>query len=485
MAYLKPTPRRRPIKPILIVVLILLLVAAYFLVARPGPAPEVSLEADRPGVGREPTNLVVHVKEPTRGVSKVRVEAVQGDGEPVVLAEETLTPRPTYALWQERTAEHTIEVPVSRETVENLEEGDLKIRVVASRAPGLLGEGDPTTQELDLPVRLRPPTLSVQTTQHYLSQGGSGVVRYTVGETALEEGGRDGVQAGEWFFEGFPYPGGQPTDRFALFGVPYTLDDRNQIRLVATDPFGNESEARFTDQFQPKPIRNDTITLSDPFMEKVTSEIMGQTPSLSDKGDLVANYVQINSELRKTNAEELIELGEKSATEFLWQGVFKQMPNSQVMASFADRRSYMYEGEKVDQQDHLGFDLATRRGDSVPASNAGKVVLARYFGIYGNTVVIDHGYGLQTLYSHLSSIDVAEGDTVAQGDSIGRTGETGLAGGDHLHFTVMVDGLPVSPGEWWDPKWVREKVCDKLGDVAACPGAAAAGSEAATATPAG
>jgi murein DD-endopeptidase MepM/ murein hydrolase activator NlpD len=90
------------------------------------------------------------------------------------------------------------------------------------------------------------------------------------------------------------------------------------------------------------------------------------------------------------------------------------------------------------------------------------VVLARYFGIYGNSVVLDHGGGLMSLYSHLSSIEVAPDQEVEKGQVIGRTGQTGLAGGDHLHFTLLIRGQPVNPIEWWDPMWIRDRVMGKL-----------------------
>ena len=135
------------------------------------------------------------------------------------------------------------------------------------------------------------------------------------------------------------------------------------------------------------------------------------------------------------------------------------------MAGFAERRTYLYEGRVVDQQTHLGHDLASTRQAPVPASNAGVVVLARYLGIYGQTVVIDHGYGLMTLYSHLSSLEVAEGDEVARNQSLGRTGTTGLSGGDHLHFSVLVGGVMVDPLEWWDVRWLRSRIEAPLGDA--------------------
>ena len=139
------------------------------------------------------------------------------------------------------------------------------------------------------------------------------------------------------------------------------------------------------------------------------------------------------------------------------------MPNGKVMSAFADRRTFLYQGKEVDQQFHLGFDLASVQRAPVPAGNAGIVVLARYFGIYGNAVVVDHGYGLMSLYAHLSSIEAVVGREVARGQTLGQTGATGLAGGDHLHFTMLLQGLPVNPNEWWDAHWIDDRLVRKLG----------------------
>jgi murein DD-endopeptidase MepM/ murein hydrolase activator NlpD len=127
------------------------------------------------------------------------------------------------------------------------------------------------------------------------------------------------------------------------------------------------------------------------------------------------------------------------------------------MSAFADRRTYVYRGREVDAQTHLGFDLAVVAHTPVPASNRGVVLLARYFGIYGNSVVLDHGLGLGTLSAHLSSIDAKEGQTVERGTILGRTGATGLAGGDHLHFTTLVRGPPVNPSSG-GIGWIRDRV---------------------------
>ncbi len=132
------------------------------------------------------------------------------------------------------------------------------------------------------------------------------------------------------------------------------------------------------------------------------------------------------------------------------------------MSRFGDERTYLYDKQKIDTQTHLGYDLASLRHSPVVAANTGKVVLAENLGIYGNCVIIDHGLGLFSLYGHLSSISAQEGGVVKKGEEIGRTGDTGLAGGDHLHFSMMLYGIHVNPIEWWDGKWLKDHIQAKL-----------------------
>jgi murein DD-endopeptidase MepM/ murein hydrolase activator NlpD len=291
-------------------------------------------------------------------------------------------------------------------------------------------------------------------------------VVYRVGEGAV----RDGVRAGTRYFPGFPLPGGGAQDRFALFAVPYDMPDASGVQLVVADAAGNEAQVRFIDKFFPKKPGADTIKLNDGFMQKVTAEIMSQTPELQDQGSLLANYLQINRDLRKKDNALLAELAAKSQPAFLWHATFLPMVNTAIKASFAERRSYTYQDQKVDEQDHLGLDMASVRADPVPAANDGVVAFAGYMGIYGNCVVLDHGFGLQTLYGHLSAIDVKVGDKVGRGQPVGKSGASGLAGGDHLHFAVLLQGLPVSPIEWFDKKWLTDRLKLKLGAALLYPG---------------
>jgi murein DD-endopeptidase MepM/ murein hydrolase activator NlpD len=423
---------------------------------RAGPPPVVSIDPELPGIGKG-TPIRVAVEEGKRGLSRFRVELRQGDWT-VPLTEQRFTPLEPWQFWGERTPSDEVTVVVGKSTHERLREGQATIRVVAERAAGWLRRPGPVIEELELPVKLRPPTLQVISTRTYVTQGGCEAVVYQVGESSI----KDGVQAGEWWFPGYPLPGGGERDRFALLGAPYDLPDPEAIRLVAHDDVGNEARVSFVDNFTSRPVKTDTIRLSDQFMARVVPAIMDQTPDMQDRGDLLENYLAINGELRRVNSKMLIELSERSAPEFLWQRKFLQMPNAKVMSNFADRRTYTYEDRSVDQQDHLGFDLASTSQADIPAANDGVVVLARYFGIYGNAVVVDHGYGLMSLYGHLSSLAVEEGDRVERGQALGRSGATGLAGGDHLHFTILLHGLAVNPQEWWDGHWIHDRLKLKL-----------------------
>jgi murein DD-endopeptidase MepM/ murein hydrolase activator NlpD len=181
--------------------------------------------------------------------------------------------------------------------------------------------------------------------------------------------------------------------------------------------------------------------------------------------DLAASFLRINGDLRRRNALTIAELSKKTSPEMLWKDAFQALGNASVEAGFADNRTYLYQGKEIDRQVHLGFDLAVTQRIPVLAANTGIVVYAADLGIYGNCVILDHGLGVQSLYGHLSVIEVKEGMRVEKGQMLGRSGMTGLAGGDHLHFTMLVSGQAVNPVEWWDPKWMQDRVLRKIAEA--------------------
>ena len=191
--------------------------------------------------------------------------------------------------------------------------------------------------------------------------------------------------------------------------------------------------------------------------------ILEGTTEVKPEGDTLAKFLVINGELRRKNAEKIASFAKQTAPEMLWRGVvFHPFTNNAVESAFADQRTYVYKGKDVDHQVHLGFDLASFAGTPILAANRGKVLFADELGIYGNCVIIDHGMGVQSLYGHLSSIEVKAGQMVEKEQELGRSGMTGLAGGDHLHFTMLVNGHMVNPVEWWDAHWIQDRILRKL-----------------------
>jgi murein DD-endopeptidase MepM/ murein hydrolase activator NlpD len=100
---------------------------------------------------------------------------------------------------------------------------------------------------------------------------------------------------------------------------------------------------------------------------------------------------------------------------------------------------------------HSGLDLRASKGDPVRAAGGGRVVLAESLYYSGNTVILDHGAGLFTLYAHLSEIKVEDGDDTAQEQIIGLAGATGRVTGPHLHWGAKIGDRPFDPSALLDP----------------------------------
>ena len=474
---MRTTRRMGPgLRLLLLLVIAVVAVAGIISLFGWGPSPEIEVKTAAPGIGQR-VPVAVKVTEGARGVAGVKVVLAQ-NGKEEVLAEESHATRPLWMLWGERTPERELQVELGKKKQPWLRNGEAVLRVEAARAGGILRHPGPVVQELKLPVRVFPPSLSVLSTQTYAAQGGSEAVVYAVDKAAV----RHGVEAGKHFFPGAPLPG-KGGEFFVIFGIPHDLTSPDGIKLVAVDALGNEARLGFVERWTPRPIGSAEIELSQPFLQKVVPEISQHRPEVPASDDLLASYLFINGDLRRKNDQELLELGAKSRPEFLWNQAFLPFPSGQVMDRFAARRTYKFGDKVVDHQTHLGFDLASTQHAAVPAANRGVVMLAGYFGIYGNTVILDHGHGLMSLYAHLSSIGVQEGQTVERGQRVGLSGATGLAGGDHLHFATLIRGMPVTPVEWWDGHWIQDRLARKLG--AALPfGRQAAAGQASQATPA-
>ncbi|PYV31012.1 MAG: M23 family peptidase [Acidobacteria bacterium] len=446
-----------------IVVLILLLVSLIVLVvalAR-NPAPAIRIKGQIKGLGAE-TKVAFEVSDPGHRIRRVDVSVSQEGHSFAVPHEEAQFgegPRPWWKFWAPR-GENSLSVVAmaGRKTLPELHEGRATLVIEATNDSwGRFFRGGRSQVLLDLPVRFTPPRADVLSIHHYINQGGAELVVFRVSPGTIESG----VEVGRLTFPSWPVKESTPEIRFALFALPYDSSPAAPIRIVAGDEVGNRTLADFQYRIFPRQFHKDTIQVTDEFMNRVVPPIMSQTPGLEDQGSLVKNFLLVNGHLRAAQAEKLVELSHQTHPQFLWTEPFIELP-SKVEAAFADYRTYVYNGQAIDHQTHLGFDLAGFEHMPVRAANDGAVVLADFFGIFGNAVLLDHGCGLQTLYGHLSSIEVKAGESVRRGQEIGKSGQTGLAGGDHLHFTVLLDGIPINPTEWWDPHWIHDRIEAKL-----------------------
>ncbi len=340
-----------------------------------------------------------------------------------------------------------IRTNLGKQSTPSLHDGKAKITITAVSNDF---RGKSTSVSFDVDVMTESPRVSADGDQHYINQGGSEMVTFTPGGAWTEAG----VKIGDNTFRSFPLPG-HPGQYFSLFAFSWQLGPDTPVYVYAANPAGTIARAEFTHKIFPKKFRASTIPLETMNLERVVNQI---DPNNQVKGDLVQRFVQINSQMRKQNNKVLADLRLQSEQNFLWSGAFLPMVDSTVESRFADDRTYTWQGKKVDEQTHLGFDLAKLAHSPVPASNDGRVVFAENLGIYGNCVVVDHGFGLQTVYAHLSEFLVKKGDLVKKGQTLAKTGATGLAGGDHLHFTMLIDGVQVNPVEWWDPHWVKDRI---------------------------
>ncbi len=299
----------------------------------------------------------------------------------------------------------------------------------------------------EVAIDLTPPTVSMQSVSYLLHAGGTGTMAYRVSKPVEESG----MLVGGVLYQGFANPKGAPGDYVVLFPVPQEGPATLQLDLVARSG-GQEVKQTVPLKIKPRKWRHDQLNLSDAFLAKVAASL-----PVSKPGDLLGNYLEINREMRRQNHERVRQVCSRSSPQPLWSGPFLRFLGK-TEAGFGDRRTYVYQNKPVDQQVHMGVDLASLVHSPVPAANRGVVVMAEPLGIYGQTVIIDHGLGVFSMYSHLSQIAVKVGDQVEKGTVLGKTGTTGLAGGDHLHFGVALQGEFVDPIEWWDGHWLKDQV---------------------------
>lgn len=432
----------RGLQLVLGAVLALLLLAGGLLWWRQSlPLPEASLEAPGP-LGRKPATLVLALSAPAGRLRSAELRIVQGGAE-------KLTQSADFAGMDLASTEWRVDVdPVAA----GLAEGGAEVIVSVTDDQWRPKPDASPRLTTSLQVDLTPPAVEFLSATRYIKHAGTGVAVYRAKDAA-----RSGVRAGGREFPGMSGLHADPDVRVALYTIPYDQPPAEPA-IFAADLAGNERTIGAPVNFLPAEFSRDRFELKPEFMAAKVAEL---TPSgdTSTPEATLASYLSINREMRARNEASIREAASRaSEPRPLWSGAFSQQPNSKVFAYFPQERDSLVKGEVVDTQWHLGLDLASTERSPILATNAGKVIFAGDNGIYGNTVILDHGLGLTSLYSHLSSMSASVGQSVAKGEAVGISGKSGLAGGDHLHYAMLVHGTYTNPIDWFDAGYLHDRI---------------------------
>jgi murein DD-endopeptidase MepM/ murein hydrolase activator NlpD len=453
--------KRSSFKPVLLVIAVLLVCVplvwlAVMRMEGTPPAIEIGLESPFIGASR---SFTVSVDDAGSGVRRIWMGAVV-KGREVEILERTFPSAGFFGGGSEKSVQ--VKATLDPKSL-GLPDGKATLRVVAwDYSLRQWGKGNRTDIEKPIRIDTQPPSIEVISRVHNLTQGGSGLAIYRLSEDCPVSG----VKVGNRFYPGYAGFFKNPSIYMAFFALDYRQGKGTRMMVTARDLAGNKAEAGLAYHINPRAFRKDTIHLSDSFFNRKMPDFEHYFPGSAGDSRLDL-FLKVNRVLRRKNGDTFKQITAHPEKKILWHGPFLRLPHSATRAHFADHRTYLYKGKVVDHEVHMGMDLASTTHSPVPAANRGKVAFTGEVGIYGNTIVLDHGFGLFTTYSHLSRIDVTVGQMVEKGQIIGRTGMTGLAGGDHLHYGTLIHQTFVNPVEWWDPAWIKHNITDKMHDAQA------------------
>jgi len=310
----------------------------------------------------------------------------------------------------------------------------------------------------NITIDQRRPLVSVVDHSYGISKGGSALVVFQAKDEHLEE-----LYVETKFGKIFkPQPFFKEGYYISLVAWPINVSRKDFIAtVVAVDKAGNVARDTIPFEKKDRNYRTSKITIRDRFLEGKIAELGHDFEETRNLDNSLSQFTIINETIRELNEKVIHEI--TSEVPETTVSSFKMIPfyplaNAKAVASFGDRRHYYYKRRKVSSSYHLGVDFASVKMADIKTQNAGDVVFAQPNGIYGKLPIIHHGMGLYTIYGHCSSLKVNVGDSVQQNEVIAKTGKSGLALGDHLHFGVLVQGIEVRPAEWMDRNWIRMNI---------------------------
>jgi murein DD-endopeptidase MepM/ murein hydrolase activator NlpD len=406
--------------------------------------PKISLDKSVTSIGKV-KDIVITFQDKRSGIRNFKVVIVQNKHEFEVASEQF----PVKGIFDK-----TVAVKIVPKDL-RIKDGEA---VFIVRATDFSPLRNTTELQTKITIDSIPPRIALLSSAHNINPGGTCLSIYRVTKAVQTSG----VKCGDKFFTGYLVQGQGKPYYVCYFAIPRDVNRSTSMAITAQDKGGNEAIAGIPFYIRSvRPYRKDTVLVSDTFVQQKAVEFQGQDSKLAGKSPEDV-FAYVNTQLRMENDNKIQAVCAKTDVKQHWQGTFLRLKNSAPKALFGDERTYLYQGKSLGNSIHLGMDLASTSQAPVEAANNGIVLFADNLGIYGNAVIIDHGQGISTQYGHLSSIAVKEGQLVTKGQIIGNTGMSGFAGGDHLHFSLLVGGVFVDPKEWWDPHWIKDNVEDKI-----------------------
>lgn len=336
----------------------------------------------------------------------------------------------------------------------------LEVEVVDNSKWNFL-EGNKIVQSIDVHIDTKKPIANVLGNSRYIQRGGSAVVVVKVQDDNLQDAYISFNDTKN--FKLTPYY--KENYYMALVAWPMDIESFNRVNLIATDKADNKTITKVPFYIQKKIIKNDKIVVSEKFIKNVSASVLEQSfEQIPD--NLEEIFIYSNSVLREKNVktidQTILNNSSNSMVDSFNIQTFKRLRGSKTVAGYGDKRHYYLNGKKINEAWHLGIDWASVKKAPVRVSNDGIVIFKSYLGLYGNSIIVDHGMGLATLYAHTSSQQVEVGEAVSANAKIAHTGASGAVFGDHLHFGVLVQGVEVNPIEWMDRNWIKLRITDIL-----------------------
>jgi murein DD-endopeptidase MepM/ murein hydrolase activator NlpD len=426
------------------------------------------LEREKPII-EGPDNVFWNRTDPLKITLKDNVglssyELVLSDGEKSVILGQGPLP--------DNTKEQSLLVKYPKGKVLNSKAKQFTLKVsVTDNSMWNMMEGNTAQRTLTINVDYKRPNVNILANSRMINQGGSALVVFQAEDDNMD---KLYIEANGNKFKPQPYK--KEGYYAALIAWPFK-DDSFSAKIIATDLAKNKRITRIPFYHKNPRYKTSYIKASDNFIDGKITDLASSDPEYATITDRLEKLKAINETMRLSNEDMIHKLSKNVSDEILdsWKmKKFYPLKNGQKVASYGDHRYYYYKKKDniVSESYHVGYDLASNSMANIKTSNAGKVVFAEENGIYGNMPMIDHGLGLYTLYGHCSQLLVQAGDEVVAGEVIAKTGKTGLALGDHLHFGVVIQGIEVRPVEWFDQSWIRkfiDNVFKQADDIIAPP----------------